>query len=189
MKWIALHQQELQALSGLAIAFLTLILIVMTGFYATANWRKMRLINADVRFRLRPIPGLDLAPANEWTDPQGQIWILRMGCQHAPMVVVGVSIHFSIGNGKEFEHFHTFNGETIQDRTHQYNLPIKMPAPAKTWILELYYRDLSGLLDYATVFNAQGFVSNLTTIDRHTLWNRIRFWLGTRAIKKRLGMT
>jgi hypothetical protein len=190
MKWIAEHQQELQAISGLAISFLTLILIIMTGFYATANWRTMRLMNADVRFRLKPIPHVGIAFALPWNNPGGQIWILTIRCDHAPMVLIGVSIHFAFADGKQLEHFHNFNGETIheQGNAHQYNLHIKMPAPAQTWILDLYYRDLSGLLDYATVFNAQGFVSDLTTIDRKTLRNRVRFWIGTRAIKKRLGL-
>jgi hypothetical protein len=190
MNWISQHQQELQAISGLAISFLTLILIIVTGFYATANWRTMRLMDADVRFKLKPIPHLGLAPAEQWNDPQGQTWILTIRCQHAPMVLIGVSIRFSIGNGKEFEHFHTFNRKTIneQDSGQQDKLHIKLPAPAQTWILDLYYRDLSGFLDYATVFSAQGFVSDLTTIDRKTLWNRVRFWIGTRAIRKCLRM-
>jgi len=106
------------------------------------------------------------------------------------MVLIGVSIYFAFADGKQLEHFHNFNRETIheQGNAHQYNFHIKMPAPSQTWILDLYYRDLSGLLDYATVFNAQGFVSDLTTIDRKTLRNRVRFWIGTRAIKKRLEM-
>jgi hypothetical protein len=106
------------------------------------------------------------------------------------MVLIGASIHFAFADGKQLEHFHNFNGETIheQGNAHQYNLQIKMPAPPQTWILDLYYRDLSALLDYATVFNAQGFVADLTTIDRRTLWNRVRFWRGTRAIRKRLQM-
>jgi len=190
MKWIAEHQQELQAISGVAISFLTLILIIMTGFYATANWRTMRLMDADVRFRLRPIPQVGIATALPWNNPGRQTWILTVRCEHAPMVLIGVSIYFAFADGKQLEHFHNFNRETIheQGNAHQYNFHIKMPAPSQTWILDLYYRDLSGLLDYATVFNAQGFVSDLTTIDRKTLRNRVRFWIGTRAIKKRLEM-
>jgi len=106
------------------------------------------------------------------------------------MVLIGVSIHFAFADGKQLEHFHNFTGETVheQGNAHQYNLHIKMAAAAQAWILDLYYRDLSGLLDYAIVFNAHGFVSDLTTIDRKTLRNRVRFWIGTRAIKKRLGI-
>ncbi len=191
MNWIAEHQQELQAISGLAISFLTLILIIMTGFYATANWRTMRLMNADVRFKLKPIPHVGIATALPWNNPGGQAWILTVRSDHAPMVLIAASINFGFADGTLLEHFHNFKGEAIheQDNAHQYNFHIKMPAPAQTWILDLYYRDLIGLLDYGTVFDANGFVAELKTIDRHTVWNRIRFWIGTRAIKKRLGMT
>jgi hypothetical protein len=187
--WIYNNRELLQAISGLAIVGLTFVLIVLNTVYVRANWKTMRLMEADVRFRLKPIPHVGVAPSSAWDHPGDQVWTLTVRCDHAPMVLMATSIRFSIGGGKEFEHFHVFNGETIHPQTgRQYDLTIKMPAPAQTWSLDLYYRDLSQLLDYGTVFGPTGFVADLTTVDRKTPWNRVRFWFGVQAIKRRLGM-
>jgi hypothetical protein len=190
MLWITCHLQELQAISALVIAFLTLILIVMTGFYATANWRTMRLMNADVRFRLKPIPHVGLNASSPWKET-GQDWILTVRCEHAPMVLLGIEIAFHIGGGKQFEHFHSFKtGETVhpQQSAHGYDLDIKLPASAKSWIMDFSYRDLSGLLYYTTTFDANGFFSESSPFNPRTPWNRIRLWRHRRASKKLFGI-
>jgi hypothetical protein len=55
MNWIAL-----QALSGVAIATLTLVLLLATIFYAWSNWRTMQLMEADIRHRTQPLPDVKL---------------------------------------------------------------------------------------------------------------------------------
>jgi hypothetical protein len=189
VNWIYRHQNELQAISGLAVALLTLVLIIVTGVYATANWRTMRLVEADVRFRVRPVPRLGLAAANAWNSPNGQLWILTLRSEHALLCLVAANIRFAVGGGHEVEYFHSFNGEVIDlAASFQHSFEIKMPAASSTWILELYYRDHGGLLDYATTFGPGGFVAEGPAINRKTFWNRIRFWIGVRRIRHHMGM-
>ena len=188
MNWIHQYQNELQAISGLAIAVLTLVLIIVTAVYAKANWHTMRIVEADVRFRTKPTPRLGLSAANAWNQPGGQLWIMTVRTEHAPLSLIGVSIRFAIGP-KETEYLHSFRGDVIhQAETFQHNFEVALTAAPQGWILQLYYRDHIGMLDYATNFDPKGFVSEEPTINRRTSWNRLRFWIGVKRIRRQMGV-
>lgn len=72
----------------------------------------MRLTEADVRFRTKPIPRLGLAAANAWNGPGGQAWTLTLRTEHVPLCLIAVSIQFVMG-ANEMEYFHSFNREII----------------------------------------------------------------------------
>ena len=185
MGWIASHVQELQALSGLGIVFLTLVLIILNGLYVRTNWTTMRLLNADVRFRLKPIPHVGVGTALPWDAPSGQTWIITIRTEHAPIVLTGLFIYFYIGGGKLFEYSHNLNNRSLNEHeSYECKISIKMPGPAESWILDLHYRDLSGLLHYKTKFDANGFVDEGRPVDPRTAWNRLRIWWGNRRLKK-----
>jgi hypothetical protein len=96
LHWVYVNREMLQALSGVIIAVLTIILIVLNTIYVTANWKTMRLMEADVRFRLRPIPQFSL---NFEGTPKGYVYTLRIfvRVEHAPMRLVSILLEFFAG--------------------------------------------------------------------------------------------
>jgi hypothetical protein len=174
MRWITCHQAELQAISGLAIVFLTVVLIVLNFFYTRANWKTMRLVDADVRFKLKPIPHFGLDFLHDPTKGTKREFIITLRAEHAPMRLTGVDLFFGMGSESK-NHLLTFAQEVVDENAQTRTYSVDLPKPVTTWAATLYYRDLSGYLDYATSFGEKGYVGEGTTIDRHAIVNRLRF--------------
>ena len=104
VNWIQAHQNELQAISGLAIAVLTIVLIIVTAIYARANWLTMRLMAADVKFRTKPIPRLGLIAVKSWSAAGLQPWLVTLRTEHAPLCLIALSVQFVTG-AVQREHF------------------------------------------------------------------------------------
>lgn len=188
VNWIQAHQNELQAISGLAIAVLTMVLIIVTAIYARANWLTMRLMEADVRFRTKPIPRLGLTAVKPWSSTGPQPWQVTLRTEHAPLCLIALSVQFVTGADQR-EHFQGFKRQIIVPAdSFQHDFKIDLPAPPTDWTAQLYYRDHAEPLDYLTTLDKAGFVSDHPPINRRTLWNRIRFWFGVQRIKRQMGM-
>lgn len=177
LHWIYINRDFLQALSGLTIAVLTIVLIFLNVIYVRANWKTMRLMEADVRFRLKPIPHIGL----QFLSRPGRNYefYLTVRAEHAPMRLVGADVHVAMGSESK-THTVTFNQEIIDTTTAMtktYEMELPRTVTITTWQVTLFYRDLSGFLDYATDFDAKGFIGDRTTIDRHSLYNKTRFWI------------
>src|SRR5262249_10142967 len=157
--------------------FLTIVLLILNFIYTRANWQTMRLMTADVRQRIRPIPRVTVGTALPWNHPDGQTWILTIYADHAPMVLTGCYLHVALGGPKELEHFHDMKRESVSAGGHTLiQFPVVFPSqPTNTWLLELHYRDLGGLLHYSTSFDQKGFFSESTPVDANAWTNRLRF--------------
>jgi hypothetical protein len=174
LHWIYVNREFLQSLGSLTTALLTICLIILNGIYVRANWKTMRLMEADVRFRLKPIPHLGLEFIH---PPKGDVheFYLTLRAEHAPMCLIALDLNVAVGR-ESTAHTLTFNQEIVDNTTiSTKTYGIKLPGSATAWLATLFYRDLSGFLDYATHFNEKGFVGEGTTVNRHTLYNRTRF--------------
>ena len=91
LQWIYDNRDLLQAISSVLIAALTLILIVLTGVYVRANWRTMRLMEADLKYRSTPLPsvveGLRSHTSDGWVS-----WAFTITVSNAPMLFEGLRL-------------------------------------------------------------------------------------------------
>jgi hypothetical protein len=187
LRWISTHGNEIQALAAIAISVLTLVLIVLNIIYVRANWKAMRLMEADVRFRLKPIPHLGMAAVNSFAGPScKRMYLVHIRAEHAPLRLVALSARFTTDAEQVRERWLSFNREIVQETPFETQLDIQQDQSFKSWRVTLYYRDLSGLLDYATNFNEQGFVSEERAVDRKAFFTRMRIWFGRQLIKVRM---
>jgi hypothetical protein len=168
LHWIEVHPGLLQALSSLVVAVMTLVLILLTSVYARANWKTMRLMEADIRFRTEPIPRVDLeasdVPASAGSSSKGnrapgeKTLKLRFTTSNAPMVLkdVRLSVSFQSGAHKDFNL--PVNGMIRLPVGEEYDLDTEIPAtePVDHWGLNLDYWDLSGRIEYRSWFGPNG---------------------------------
>ena len=153
MKWIAAHQAELQALSGLAITFLTIILICLNAIYVRANWKTMRLLDADLRFRTRPVPSVDatLATVGMTTN---MVFMGTIKTSNAPMRVDEITIELNLPSGRtESRSLSSYRGRVLNNNEEiRLGERFESNEVADNWNLELVYNDLAGLQTYRTVY-------------------------------------
>jgi hypothetical protein len=183
MKWIVEHQLEVQAFSAIGTILLTFALIVITGFYAWANWKTMRLMEADVRFRLKPVPHLGIKGMGTFLAAGTQEYTVHIRSVHAPLRLVALSAVFKTPKGKTEEHRQTFNRQIVSETPFESQLHVHVDQPPSSWVVTLYYHDLSGFLDYATTFNEQGYVSEEKTIDRKEFRTSMTTWIQRKFAK------
>jgi hypothetical protein len=168
LHWIESHPGLLQALSSLVVAGMTLVLILLTSVYARANWKTMRLMEADIRFRTEPIPHVELkavdAPASAMKSsfgnrsPGEKILKLIFTTANAPLVLkdVRLSVSFQSGAHKDFNL--PVNGMIRLPVGEEYDLDTEISAdePVDHWGLNLDYWDLSGRIEYRSWFGPNG---------------------------------
>src|ERR1700691_4041078 len=92
LHWVYNNREFLQAISGVAIGLLTLVLIALNIVYVRSNWKTMRLMEADLRFRTKPLPGLTVVLRNIEARRVNSIevrrvcqWTVRITATNAPM--------------------------------------------------------------------------------------------------------
>lgn len=163
MNWIEAHPAVLQALSSLIIAFMTVVLIAVTCVYARANWKTMRLMEADIRFRTEPIPRVTLRPAPSDSAMQtsmGKEMSLKVciTTSNAPLVIKEclLSVSFQSGAHKDF---HSPMGGMVRIPVgEEYELDTEIVAtePIDHWSVNLDYWDLTGRIEYRVWFGPNG---------------------------------
>ena len=152
MRWIAGHPTELQALSSIALTLLTFVLIVLTGIYARANWRTMRLVEADiVRFRTQPIPAADITIATMGMR-RDLLFIVVISTANAPLRLENVSIFLTFAD--ESTHVHSFTFEGYRTIPVGDSVDLRGNYAAKVVVKKYHttitYRDLGGSIRYMT---------------------------------------
>jgi hypothetical protein len=168
MHWIETHPGLLQALSSLVVAGMTLVLIFLTSVYARANWKTMRLMEADIRFRTEPIPRVDLEIADAVSSsgigptsnrvPGEKNLKLIFTTANAPMVLKDVRLSVSFQSGAHKDFHLPVNGMIRLPVGEEYDLDTEIPAtePVDHWGLNLDYWDLSGRIEYRSWFGPNG---------------------------------
>lgn len=189
LHWIETHPVLVQALSSVVVAGLTLVLIALSCVYARANWKTMRLMEADIRFRTEPIPKVSLEIADHKTengDPQasvGKTVRLIFTTANAPMVIKDLRLSISFQSGAHKDFHLPVRGMVRLPLGDEYDLDTEIPAlePVEHWSLNLDYWDLTGKIEYRTWFGPNGSTFSYgpkgATSLRKTLsfhWHRIR---------------
>jgi hypothetical protein len=174
--WLFTHPTEAQVINILVTSFLTLTLIVITFQYARITARSVRVVEADIRARLKPIPHVAIAtsrPVGPVTPKQQVIVTIRT--ENAPLRIVGLNISFNTPT-RQLIYFESFRQNIVEIGTaFTGSFEIDALPVAGAWSVEFTYKDLSNFLIYTTSFDKNGFLGENNPIDPRTLYNRIRF--------------
>jgi hypothetical protein len=165
---------------GYITAALTLVLILITAIYATANWRTVRLMEADLRFRTQPIPTAQLEVAV--TQPsQRLLFFLSVWTSSAPLRIEMVHVHMRFEKGVSLSTlFPSLRGKYLavgEMTTAQDTFDPTQGAFVDSHVI-LTYQDLAGLFRYQSTFMLDGRVTttaypmNTAPIFRG-LWTKI----------------
>lgn len=139
MNWISQHQNELSALSSVVIAFLTVVLIVITAIYVRANWKMMRLMEADVRLRTLPIIKFNLTLDNDHHTVSYALKPLNV-----PITLLYITIEFIGENGERETSKSNFVGKLLKPQEEFSIHGSKLnPAPYDYWCAQVTFNDLA----------------------------------------------
>src|ERR1700722_10530389 len=137
---------------GYITAVFTLVLIVITAIYATANWRTVRLMEADLRFRTQPIPTVQLNVVKVYDHLQLEVTIETAS---APLRIEMVHVHFRSEKGTTLTSLflslrgkYLPVGETVRVRD---TFKPNQGALTDSHVI-LTYSDLAGLFRYQSTF-------------------------------------
>lgn len=147
----------------------------------------MRLMEADVRFRLKPIPYMGVSGLSTFLVEGSQEYGMHIRSENAPLRLIGVRITFYMEDGQTKAHWQTFEREIVQKQLVQFPIAVRLPQVPISWRATLYYRDLTDLLDYETNFNEQGYVSEGDVVDRNEFFTKIIKWFSMKIINAHLG--
>jgi len=151
MNWINHHVQELQVVSGLIIAFLTIVLIVLNVLYTRANWRIMRMMDADMRFKTQPIPSADITVGTIGMTAR-LLFIVKISTANAPLRLEEISIFLTFTDETKHTHIFPFNGYRIIPVGE--SVQFQGDYPATEFVTGFHttvtYQDLGGSTRYVT---------------------------------------
>lgn len=163
MHWIDTHPALLQALSSLIVACMTLVLIAVTSVYARANWKTMRLMEADIRFRTEPIPKVALrlaaaASAMETSLGREKLVKVCITTANAPLVIKDVRLSVSFKSGAHRDFHSPVAGMIRLPVGDEYELDTEIVANESIdhWSVNLDYWDLTGKIEYRIWFGPNG---------------------------------
>jgi len=188
MHWVEGHIAVLQALSGLTAALMTLVLIALTCVYARANWKTMRLMEADIRFRTEPIPKVSLRLVNkaspmETSLAQHKTVNVCVTTSNAPLVIKHLTMSVSFRSGVHKDYHLPVSGMIRLPIGDEYDLDTEILATESVdhWSVNLDYWDLTGKIEYRTWFGPNGATysygpKGATTLRKTVLyhWHRLR---------------
>ncbi len=181
LHWVYNNREFLQAISGIAIGLLTVLLIILNGIYVRANWTTMRLMQADVRFRTQPIPAMRMTIGTAGMS-NTLIAMLYLSTSNAPLRLAFIRLEYVFkSDARESRSFSAFDNRflppgqdlEIQDR-------YEATEPLKDYFAVLTYFDLAGLSKFTSTFGADKTVTT-TIIPSPSLPARIwayRPWAG-----------
>jgi hypothetical protein len=141
---------------GYITAALTVVLILVTAFYATANWRTMRLVEADLRLRSQPIPSVK--SLRGFGNADGSLTLeYHILVSNAPLVLDAAFITATIGGTRQIcagEHYDPPKTVGV-GIDYVYSPTIKRNSKGDSIEkpqLSMEYSDLAGLFGYISEF-------------------------------------
>jgi len=156
MKWMS---QNAALLISIVSAVLTAVIALFTIAYTRANWRSMRAMEADFRYRSKPLPRLKLTTTlkdNGWFK-----FVVDVTTAQAPLRFFSLNLWFVHEGGSGHRHRHQ---ETMQvqnsvlhlDETYEQEGEFFPGAPITDWQAELVYSDLTPLpISYRARFSME----------------------------------
>lgn len=163
LHWVETHPVLIQALSSLVVAGMTLVLIALTCVYARANWKTMRLMEADIRFRTEPIPKVALrfmnaaSPMETSLSPQKTVKVC-LTTSNAPLVIKDLRLSVSFKSGAHNDFHLPVAGMIRLPLGDEYEVDTEIVAAESMdhWSVNLEYWDLTGKIEYRTWFGPNG---------------------------------
>lgn len=137
-------------------AALTFVLILVTGFYAWANYRVMRIMQADVRARTEPIPRVNINCGSLVTS-------VHVRAEHAPMRLIELHAALIIDPDNKDEEWDWVecpvgDPRTISPETPAvFNISHTLHQTPKEWRAHIRYTDLGEALEYNMKLSSKGF--------------------------------
>jgi hypothetical protein len=135
-------------------AALTFVLILVTGFYAWANYRVMRIMQADVRARTEPIPRIGI----QFSEEPRQLAV-EVRVEHAPMRLISLSIALIPKNGRlSWTDCIIGDPRTISPDTPAVFVSThRLRSAPEEWRALIHYTDLGEALKYTMKLSSKGF--------------------------------
>jgi hypothetical protein len=152
IKWLIDNPAALSAFGVLTSSLLTFVLIVLTALYSRANWKTMRLMETDLRFRTKPIPVFDVTMG---VDKDGWMhFAVKVSTTNAPLRFVSLLIKFPQEDGNHTHQVHAQVQNRVLRIGPEYQLVGEFfpSSPTSDWKAKLVYSDLAGLHSYVTSF-------------------------------------
>jgi hypothetical protein len=153
MHWIHCHQAEIQAISAAVTAFLTLALIIVTAIYVGVNYKTMRLLTTDLRYKAQPIPLFNITVGTVGMS-KNILVIGRIGTASAALRVESVSLHVAFESKSESKPIRRLIDRVIvpgDEMGFQENFD--STEEFKGFSIMVVYRDLIGLMRYTTEYD------------------------------------
>jgi hypothetical protein len=154
MHWIFQHKDEIQALTNVVIAVLTVVLIFLTAVYSHANRRTMKIMEADLRFRTKPIPKIVLARSADEAARSFQ-WKLTVTVTNAPLLFRELKLFFHQKNHRHMEYLQVQRRILRPGEEFSREASFYPSDPVLDWSAEVKYSDLTGLVTYKTSFTSE----------------------------------
>ncbi len=159
MSWLVHNQVLVTLLSALVIAALTVLLLILNAIYVHANWRMMRVVETDLRFRTKPIPNLTLVQTVD--RDVGYRYDLDVKTDNAPLRFISLELSFRLNEVDNPDHKHVHKDFLqVQNRvlrssaTYHHSGMFYPTAPVEYWCALLQYSDLAGVSAYEAKFDS-----------------------------------
>jgi hypothetical protein len=167
IQWVQCHLDQLQAWSSIAIAFLTFALIVLTGIYATANWRTMKLLEKDLRYRSHPIIEgfINVDPKIYGVDEIKFEGVVK--ATHAPVLILSAKASFVFSDNTSLASAELGPGGPVPlglDSKAHLASTVRHNQLPDDWSLLVRYSDLAGEREYEAKFSDKPPMYTLLTI-------------------------
>lgn len=149
---------QTQALLAWTTAALTFVLILVTGFYAWANYRVMRIMQADVRARTEPIPKIGVDFSGLLGAHPHSIKV-HVRVEHAPMRLALLNIAL-ISMNEDITWVECMIGDprTISPETPvEFSEQCDFYGMPPEWTAIVHYTDLGEALEYHMKLSSHGF--------------------------------
>ena|SRR5215472_17837952 len=153
LHWVYANRDFLQALSGLAIVALTLVLLLLNIIYVRANWKTMQLMENDLRFRIKPMPKFEMSICQKDAFLEYQLSISTF---NAPLRFQTLWLRFP---QRDRRHTHKVfvqvqNRVLRLEETYAFKGEFAPGAKTDEWLADLTYQDMAGLYTYQYSFES-----------------------------------
>jgi hypothetical protein len=153
LTWLNANQGAVQALSSIVTAIVTIFLFLITSVYVRATLRSTKAIEADLKFRTKPLPNVAMTKLEgSGSEYRFKIEVTTL---NAPLRFRSLAVKFEQEDKHEYKlefpvaHFVLRLGEMYESEQGFYP-----GTPVQTWRATLIYTDLANLRSYEARFSS-----------------------------------
>lgn len=161
--WVKENRDLAQTYAGLAIAFLTVLLIVITAYYAWATGQTVSLLRKDLEYRTQPVIDIELeTEVFSDEDQSGAFVRMKITTAHAPARLLSAQVSYTpqplLLKQQEPKTFEIpVSGEIVAEGKTRVFEEIYDPDVAESWIaVKALFEDMAGLHRYEQTWSIWG---------------------------------